>query len=76
MTNTTKRIPLEHTAVSKVLPFLKTYKTRYGFMPSNKEIATHFKKSSAWWANLALQKLANLGAIKLHKGKRRGITIL
>lgn len=74
----TKRIPLKVTAIQKVLPFLKQYKDRFGYSPTNREIADKFKFNSAFTGNLLLQELEQAGYIRIPRtktGRARSRTI-
>lgn len=73
-----KRIPLKVIAIQKVLPFLKQYKDRFGYSPTNREIASKFKYSSAFTGNLLLRELEEAGYIKIPRtktGRARSRTI-
>lgn len=60
---------------SKVLAFVKKYLKENSYPPSRREIANNF----GWESNAAHETLLRLekkGAIRLDKGKARGIIIL
>lgn len=76
-----KQIPLRITATQKVLPYLIAYQTRYGYSPTNHEIAAKFKYASTFMGNLLLRQLEDGGYIKIPRtktgrAKSRAIQIL
>lgn len=58
-----------------VRSFIVRFKAANRYMPSVAEVAKEFGKSKGW-AHSTLRKLAEMGAVKVHAGKHRGIVLV
>lgn len=69
------RIPMGLVATKTVLPFIKKFYAKNGYMPSTREIAEGCGRTSAEWGRLSIRLLEDQGYLTAAKGKFRSIKL-